>query len=104
MNATSCKPPVTRLFSAFSCRPPQRGAAENEKIRTQCAILRYTEFRFWNHVGELIDPISSAGSMGLFSSLIGAAALGVYALWQDDSQNNDDDDSTPGGGLMQPVA
>jgi len=55
-------------------------------------------------VGELIDPISSAGSMGLFSSLIGAAALGLYALWQDDSQNNDDDDSTPGGGLMQPVA
>ena len=104
MNATSCKPPVTRLFSAFSCRPPQRGAAENEKIRTQCAILRYTAPRFWNHVGELIDPISSAGSMGLFSSLIGAAALGVYALWQDDSQNNDDDDSTPGGGLMQPVA
>ena len=104
MNATSCKPPVTRLFSAFSCRPPQRGAAENEKIRTQCAILRYTASRFWNQVGELIDPISSAGSMGLFSSLIGAAALGVYALWQDDSQNNDDDDSTPGGGLMQPVA
>ena len=104
MNATSCKPPVTRLFSAFSCRPPQRVAAENEKIRTQCAILRYTASRFWNHVGELIDPISSAGSMGLFSSLIGAAALGLYALWQDDSQNNDDDDSTPGGGLMQPVA
>ena len=56
-----------------------------------------------NHVGEFIDPISSVGSMGLFSSLIGAAALGVYAIWQDDSQN-DDDDSTPGGGLMQPVA
>ena len=55
-------------------------------------------------MGELIDPISSSGSMGLFSRLIGAVALGVYALWQDDSQNNDDDDSTPGGGLMQPVA
>ena len=57
-----------------------------------------------DHVGEFIDPISSVGSMGLFSSLIGAAALGVYALCQDDSQNNDDDDSSPGGGLMQPVA
>ena len=56
-----------------------------------------------DYVGEFIDPISSVGSMGLFSSLIGAAALGVYAIWQDDSQN-DDDDSTPGGGLMQPVA
>ena len=56
-----------------------------------------------DHGGEFIDPISSVGSMGLFSSLIGAAALGVYAMWQDDSQN-DDDDSTPGGGLMQPVA
>ncbi|QNI55143.1 putative conserved membrane protein [Synechococcus sp. BIOS-E4-1] len=55
-------------------------------------------------MGEFIDPISTVGSMGLFSSLVGAAALGVYALWQDDSQNNDDDDSSPGGGLMQPVA
>ena len=55
-------------------------------------------------MGEFIDPTSVTGSMGLFSSLIGAAALGVYALWQDDSQNNDDDDSTPGGGLMQPLA
>ena len=54
-------------------------------------------------VGEFIDPISS-GSFGLFSSLIGAAALGIYALWEGDSKNNDDDDSTPGGGLMQPVA
>jgi hypothetical protein len=54
-------------------------------------------------VGEFIDPISNAGSMGLFGSLIGAAALGVYALWQNDTQN-DDDDSNPGGGLMQPVA
>ena len=54
-------------------------------------------------MGEFIDPISSAGSFGLLSSLISAAALGVYALLQDDSQN-DDDDSTPGGGLMQPIA
>ena len=57
-----------------------------------------------DNVGEFIDPISNVSSMGLFSSLVGAAALGVYALWQDDSQNNDDDDSSPGGGLMQPVA
>ena len=55
-------------------------------------------------MGEFIDPISTVGPIGLFSSLVGAAALGVYALWQDDSQNNDDDDSSPGGGLMQPVA
>jgi len=54
-------------------------------------------------VGEFIEPISSAGSMGLFGSLIGAAALGMYALWQNDTQN-DDDDSNSGGGLMQPVA
>ena len=54
-------------------------------------------------VGEFIDPISSS-SFGLFSSLIGAAAIGIYALWDGDSENNDDDDSTPGGGLMQPVA
>ena len=55
-------------------------------------------------MGEFIDPISTMGPVGLLSSLVGAAALGIYALWQDDSQNNDDDDSTPGGGLMQPVA
>ncbi len=54
-------------------------------------------------VGEFIEPISNAGSMGLFGSLIGAAALGMYALWQYDTQN-DDDDSNSGGGLMQPVA
>lgn len=54
-------------------------------------------------VGEFIEPISNAGSMGLFGSLIGAAALGMYALWQNDTQN-DDDDSNSGGGLMQPVA
>ncbi len=46
-------------------------------------------------VGEFIDPISS-GSLGLFSSLIGAAAIGIYALWDGDSRTNDDDDSTPG--------
>ena len=57
-----------------------------------------------DYVGEFIDPISTMGPVGLLSSLVGAAALGIYALWQDDSQNNDDDDSTPGGGLMQPVA
>ncbi|EAU73899.1 hypothetical protein [Synechococcus sp. RS9916] len=54
-------------------------------------------------MGEFIDPIASSGSFSLFSSLIGAAALGVYAIWQNDTEN-DDDDSTPGGGLMQPVA
>ena len=54
-------------------------------------------------MGEFIDPITSSGSFGLFSSLSGAAALGVYAIWQNDTEN-DDDDSTPGGGLMQPIA
>ena len=54
-------------------------------------------------LGEFIDPIASSGSLGMFSSLIGAAALGVYAIWQNDTEN-DDDDSTPGGGLIQPVA
>ena len=39
---------------------------------------------------------------GLFSGVIGAVALGFFALWQ--SEGNDDDDSSPGGGLMQPVA
>ncbi|MGC6483746.1 MAG: hypothetical protein ACON4T_09335 [Synechococcus sp.] len=53
-------------------------------------------------MGEFIDPIASSG-FGLYGSLIGAAALGVYAIWQDDTEN-DDDDSSPGGGLMQPVA
>ena len=53
-------------------------------------------------VGEFIDPISN-GSFGLFSSLVGAAALGMFAIWQSDTEN-DDDDSTPGGGLMQPIA
>ena len=77
--------------------------AENEKPATHCAIFRYHTFSFLVLVGEFIDPISS-GSLGLFSSLIGAAAIGIYALWDGDSQNNDDDDSTPGGGLMQPVA
>ena len=76
--------------------------AENEKPATHCAIFRYRVLSFVRLVGEFIDPISS-GSLGLFSSLIGAAAIGIYALWDGDSQN-DDDDSTPGGGLMQPVA
>ena len=77
--------------------------AENEKPATHCAIFRYRVRSFVGPVGEFIDPISS-GSFGLLSSVIGAAAIGIYALWDDDSQNNDDDDSTPGGGLMQPVA
>ena len=93
-----------RLFSAFSCWWRHTGWPQNEKVPTQCAILRYTAARENDLVGEFIDPIGSMSSMGLFSSLIGAAALGMYALWQDDSQNNDDDDSSPGGGLMQPVA
>ena len=104
MSAKSGKVPVTRPFSAFSRFLPHADRREHEKVPTQCAILRYTTVSFKGYVGEFIDPISVTGSMGLFSSLIGAAALGVYALWQDDSQNNDDDDSTPGGGLMQPVA
>ena len=64
--------------------------------------LQWSELVSWT-LGEFIDPIASSGSLGLFSSLIGAAALGVYAIWQNDTEN-DDDDSTPGGGLMQPVA
>ena len=76
---------------------------ENEKLPTHCAILRYSDFQILGTMGEFIDPISSVGSFGLLSSLVGAAALGIYALLQDDSQN-DDDDSSPGGGLMQPVA
>jgi len=64
--------------------------------------LQCSQFGSWA-LGEFIDPIASSGSLGLFSSLIGAAALGVYAIWQNDTEN-DDDDSTPGGGLMQPVA
>ena len=34
--------------------------------------------------------------------LVALAALGIYALLQEDT-GNDDDDSSPGGGLMQPV-
>ena len=64
--------------------------------------LQCSQLASWA-LGEFIDPIASSGSLGLFSSLIGAAALGVYAIWQNDTEN-DDDDSTPGGGLMQPVA
>ena len=54
-------------------------------------------------LGEFIDPITSSGSLGLYGSLVGAAALGMFAIWQSDAEN-DDDDSTPGGGLMQPIA
>ena len=54
-------------------------------------------------MGEFIDPITSSASLGLYGSLVGAAALGMFAIWQSDAEN-DDDDSTPGGGLMQPIA
>ena len=54
-------------------------------------------------VAEFIDPIASGSSLSLLGSLVGAAALGICALWQNDTEN-DDDDSSPGGGLMQPVA
>ena len=54
-------------------------------------------------VAEFIDPIATGNSFGLLGSLVGMAALGIFALWQSDSEN-DDDDSSPGGGLMQPVA
>ncbi len=54
-------------------------------------------------VAEFIDPISSGSSLGLLGSLVGAAAVGIFAIWQNDAEN-DDDDSSPGGGLMQPIA
>lgn len=57
-------------------------------------------------LGEVIDLGTGfgglGGSFGLVSSLVGLAALGIYALLQEDT-GNDDDDSSPGGGLMQPV-
>ena len=58
-------------------------------------------------LGEVIDlgtsaGMASGGGLGLVFSLVALAALGVYALLQEDT-GNDDDDSTPGGGLMQPV-
>ena len=56
-----------------------------------------------SEMGEIIEPITSSGPIGLYGSLIGAAALGLFALLQSDTEN-DDDDSTPGGGLMQPVS
>ena len=56
-----------------------------------------------NPVAEFIDPIASGSYLSLLGSLVGAAALGIFALWQNDTEN-DDDDSSPGGGLMQPVA
>jgi hypothetical protein len=56
-------------------------------------------------MGDVIDLGSGLELMpGLFSSLVGAAALAIYALTQAGQENNDDDDSNPGGGLMQPVA
>jgi hypothetical protein len=54
-------------------------------------------------VAEFIDPIASGSSLSLLGSLVGAAALGIFAFLQNDAEN-DDDDSSPGGGLMQPVA
>ena len=54
-------------------------------------------------MAEFIDPITTGSSLGPLGSLVGAAALGIFALWQNDTEN-DDDDSSPGGGLMQPVA
>ncbi len=54
-------------------------------------------------VAEFIDPIASESSLSLLGSLVGAAALGIFAMWQNDTEN-DDDDSSPGSGLMQPVA
>jgi hypothetical protein len=61
-----------------------------------------------NAIVELNDGLgavfAAGGSFpfGLFGGIIGAVALGFFALWQ--SESNDDDDSSPGGGLMQPVA
>ena len=61
-----------------------------------------------NAIVELNDGLGAvfaaggAFPFGLFSGVIGAVALGFFALWQYES--NDDDDSSPGGGLMQPVA
>ncbi len=54
-------------------------------------------------MAEFIDPIASGSSLSLLGSVVGAVALGVFALWQSDTET-DDDDSSPGGGLMQPVA
>tara|TARA_A200000159_G_C7149569_1_gene266565 strand:- start:202 stop:408 length:207 start_codon:yes stop_codon:yes gene_type:complete len=61
-----------------------------------------------NAIVELNDGLgavfAAGGSFpfGLFGAVIGAVALGFFALWQ--SESNDDDDSSPGGGLMQPVS
>ena len=61
-----------------------------------------------NAIVELNDGLGAvfaaggAFPFGLFGGVIGAVALGFFALWQ--SESNDDDDSSPGGGLMQPVA
>jgi hypothetical protein len=93
----------TKLFSRSEQIRARRLGLEHENVPTHSAILRYTDLSTRSHVlGEFIDPISSA-PFGLYGSLIGAAALGVFALVQGDTEN-DDDDSTPGGGLMQPIA
>ena len=71
---------------------------------TQFAILRYHAVTLRDTpMAEFIDPIASGSSLSLLGSLVGAAALGIFALWQNDTEN-DDDGSSPGGGLMQPVA
>ena len=62
-----------------------------------------------NAIVELNDGLGAVFAGGgsfpfsLFSSMLGALALGFFALWQND-ESNDDDDSNTGGGLMQPVA
>ena len=61
-----------------------------------------------NAIVELNDGLgavfAAGGSFpfGLFGGVIGAVALGFFALWQ--SESTDDDDTSPGGGLMQPVS
>lgn len=95
-NAVMLRNAATRRFSAF----------KPAKMRTISTVrncsLQWQEYRSTS-LGEFIDPITSSASLGLYGSLVGAAALGMFAIWQSDSEN-DDDDSTPGGGLMQPIA
>ena len=77
---------------------------ERRESPTHFAILRYhVGLRRDTPVAEFIDPIASGSSLCLLGRLVGAASLGIFALWQNDTEN-DDDDSSPGGGLMQPVA
>ena len=54
-------------------------------------------------MGEYLEIGNDLAWSGILPAAISAIALGVYALWSQQS-SNDDDDSTPGGGLMQPVA